>query len=242
MTVHLHDGPPARPRRAPAIFLAIILLASLTGLCGCPKPTAQRQAVQPPASSTVSLRAEVKRLKEENRVLRQKGTSAQISVALYFMTQTPAEMFLQPVVVTLPAGQKQPDAALRALIAGPPAGSPLKPVLPKTTKVLGVTTQSGVARANFSSEIKTLNVGSRGEALAVAAIANTLIKFPDIERVQILIDGSRTETLAGHVDISQPVARNDTVVMLPAAGTAGTAGGTAKAPTVSWPASTPSIT
>lgn len=222
-------GAGRRPGRAATAVVALALLASVAGLAGCPSTTARQQAARQPASQTARLQSEVRRLTEENRLMRQRGASAAPRATLYFMNQTATDMFLTPVVVTLPSGARQPEAALRALIAGPAAGSPLKPVLPKETKVLGVTTQNWVARANFSADVKRLNVGSRGEALAVAAITNTLTKFPEIERVQILIDGQTVETLAGHIDITKPLGRNDAVVQLPSGTAQGT--GTARPPT-----------
>lgn len=72
--------------------------------------------------------------------------------------------------------------------------------------------KEGTATADFSSEVTRLNVGSMGEALAVAAIVNTLTEFPEIRRVQILVEGRKVESLAGHVDVSRPLARNDRLI------------------------------
>ncbi|MBC7339263.1 MAG: GerMN domain-containing protein [Firmicutes bacterium] len=57
-----------------------------------------------------------------------------------------------------------------------------------------------------------MNVGSLGEALAVAAIVNTLTEFPQIRQVQILVEGKQVESLAGHVDVSRPLTRNEKLI------------------------------
>lgn len=51
-----------------------------------------------------------------------------------------------------------------------------------------------------------------GEALAVAAIVNTLTEFPQIRQVQILVEGKQVESLAGHVDVSRPLTRNEKLI------------------------------
>jgi spore germination protein GerM len=79
-------------------------------------------------------------------------------------------------------------------------------------KVRSVQVKEGTATADFSSDITHMNVGSMGEALAVAAIVNTLTEFPEVRQVQILVEGRKVESLAGHVDVSRPVARNESLV------------------------------
>jgi spore germination protein GerM len=48
--------------------------------------------------------------------------------------------------------------------------------------------------------------GSFAEMLTVYAIVNTITgNLPGVQRVQILIDGSEADTLAGHVDLRRPL-------------------------------------
>jgi germination protein M len=102
---------------------------------------------------------------------------------------------------------------LQELIAGPKDPS-LKPVLPQNVRVLRIKVEKGLATVDFGQEITRLSVGSRGEVLVLAAIANTLTKLPEIERVQILVEGRKVDSLAGHVDITQPLGRNEEVLRL----------------------------
>lgn len=139
--------------------------------------------------------------------------TAERTVALYFIKETPNDFYLAPELRRLDAIQCTPEKVLQELIAGPKDPS-LKPVLPQNVRVLGVKVEKGLATVDFSQEITRLSVGSRGEVLVLAAIANTLTKLPEIERVQILVEGRKVESLAGHVDITQPLGRNEEVLKL----------------------------
>jgi hypothetical protein len=65
----------------------------------------------------------------------------------------------------------------------------------------------GEAYVDLSIEAATAHSGgSLNEALAVFAIVNSLTaNLADVTAVQILIDGKEVDTLAGHVDLRQPL-------------------------------------
>ena len=55
--------------------------------------------------------------------------------------------------------------------------------------------------------------GSLTELLTVYAIVNAVTaNLPAVQRVQILVDGKEVDTIAGHVDIRRPVARDTSLV------------------------------
>jgi hypothetical protein len=62
---------------------------------------------------------------------------------------------------------------------------------------------------------KEIRASAEDELLAVYAIVNTLIQnFPEIRQVRFLMDGRESQTLAGHIDLSQAyVKRMDLVKM-----------------------------
>lgn len=105
-----------------------------------------------------------------------------------------------------------PDVAKSAvieLIKGP-YNHELYPTVPSTTKVNALYISDGIAYVDLSSDvIKDHPGGSTGELLTVYSIVMTLTSFPDIHRVQILVDGNSGETLAGHLDISIPLERDE---------------------------------
>ena len=54
------------------------------------------------------------------------------------------------------------------------------------------------------------NTGSSDEMLAVYGLVNTYLKnFPDFSEVQIMVEGHRVKTLAGHIEINQPLTFNE---------------------------------
>ena len=63
---------------------------------------------------------------------------------------------------------------------------------------------------DFSPEISTGHPGgSKAELLTVYTIVDALtVNLPAIKAVQLLVDGKAVETLAGHVDLRGPLAKN----------------------------------
>jgi spore germination protein GerM len=74
--------------------------------------------------------------------------------------------------------------------------------------------QNGVAKVNFDQTLsKEHPGGSSAEMLTLYSIVNSLIlNFPQIKRVQILIDGKVVETIAGHISLKEPVSFNASIV------------------------------
>jgi germination protein M len=65
---------------------------------------------------------------------------------------------------------------------------------------------TGGAFVDFSREFTENHPGgSSGELFTIRSIVRTLaLNFPDVERVSILVDGREIETIAGHIDASEP--------------------------------------
>ena len=102
--------------------------------------------------------------------------------------------------------------AMKLLIQGP-QNPELWAVLPPATRVKSVSVHDRIAQVDFSDEIvKQSPGGSSREILAVGAIVNTLTEFAAVERVQILVDGKKVNTLFGHVDVSEPLGRSAAII------------------------------
>ena len=93
---------------------------------------------------------------------------------------------------------------IEALSAG---SQQFQPVLPQRTRILGVEVEEDLARINFSRDLVDRHPGgSLSELLTVYGITNTLsVNFPNLRRLQILVEGKIAPTLKGHVDISRPI-------------------------------------
>jgi len=92
------------------------------------------------------------------------------------------------------------------LIRGPKGK--LIPTLPPRTELLTLQiSDAGLAKVNFNIALsKDHPGGSSAEMMTVYSIVNSLsLNFPQIKRVQILIDGKPAETITGHLSLKQPV-------------------------------------
>jgi spore germination protein GerM len=102
--------------------------------------------------------------------------------------------------------KEEAKETITELIKGPEGK--LIPTLPPRTKLLTLQiNDTGVARVNFNPALsKDHPGGSSAEMMTVYSIVNSLaLNFPQIKRVQILIDGKSIETITGHLSLRQPV-------------------------------------
>ncbi len=186
------------------LFLILLPLILLLSVFGCAPGTKDL------SSKNQDLQKKVSDLEQQLKTIKELVENEQIT--LYFVKETSADFYLVPELRTVHRQSDMPKLAMEELIKGPSDKS-LEGLIPEDTKVNSVKVKDYIAYPDFSKEITRLSVGGKGEALILASIANTLIKFPEIEKVQILIDGQQAETLAGHYDISKPIGRNDTVLL-----------------------------
>ena len=106
-------------------------------------------------------------------------------------------------------GKSAAENALIALVSTKPQDASMEDVFPIGTKVLSLRVdEKGTAYADFSKELTKKGQGSYGEMMICYAIANTLTEFPEIKRVQILIEGKKVTTISGHMDVEEPLIRN----------------------------------
>ena len=106
-------------------------------------------------------------------------------------------------------GKSAAENALIALVSTKPQDASMEDVFPIGTKVLSLRVdEKGTAYADFSKELTKKGQGSYGEMMICYAIANTLTEFPNIKRVQILIEGKKVTTISGHMDVEEPLIRN----------------------------------
>lgn len=136
----------------------------------------------------------------------------QEQVALFFINSAGNRMYLQPVLKTITPGADKYQAALDALLQGPPADSGLISVFPEGSRVRSVSVQDGLATVDLNEQTTRINVGSEGELLTIASIVNTLTKLPAVYQVRILVEGQEMESLAGHVDLTETFEYNSAVV------------------------------
>ena len=136
----------------------------------------------------------------------QSGSKAQlVNIKVYYPDENATG--LVAVEKSIKDTDNKYQAAVEALMAGTDKKG-LDNVFPKKAKLLQVTVSGKVAKVDFSRELqKNFVGGSTGEEMLVGSVVNTLTEFPEIQKVQILVDGQEVETLSGHMDLSQPLPR-----------------------------------
>lgn len=136
----------------------------------------------------------------------QSGSKAQlVNIKVYYPDENATG--LVAVEKSIKDTDNKYQAAVEALMAGTEKKG-LANVFPKKAKLLQVTVSGKVAKVDFSRELqKNFVGGSTGEEMLVGSVVNTLTEFPEIQKVQIFVDGQEVETLSGHMDLSQPLPR-----------------------------------
>lgn len=164
-----------------ALFIAALLFAASLFVLLWNRSKPPPRPLSPPLEERRLIRlffAKEEGLAEENRLIRKRPTTVE-----------------------------EAKEALWELIKGPSQG--LSPTIPGGTKLLGVFIDAkGIAYVDFDRKIREGHPGgSFGELLTVYSVVETLTaNFPEVKKVQILIEGSEQETLAGHLDIRRPLA------------------------------------
>jgi hypothetical protein len=105
---------------------------------------------------------------------------------------------------------------LVAQLAPPPDGQ--RSVIPSGTQLRAFyVTDRGDAFVDLSRDITAAHPGgSLNELLTIYAIVNAVTaNLPAVLRVQLLVDGKEVDTIAGHVDVRRPLARDTTLVHEP---------------------------
>ncbi|MBA3641820.1 MAG: GerMN domain-containing protein, partial [Acidobacteria bacterium] len=91
------------------------------------------------------------------------------------------------------------------------SAAPLLSAIPAGTTLRALyISERGDAFVDLSADVTAKHTGgSMDEILAVYTIVNALtVNLPAITRVQILVDGKEVDTLAGHVDLRNPLSKN----------------------------------
>ena len=133
-------------------------------------------------------------------------------VTLYFISKEGKR--LKPEKATIKRGSL--EAEILGVVEGLIKGSwgPLDRAIPIGTRIRDVKVNGSIALIDFSSHIKNKHWGgTTAELLTVYSIVNSVVfNFDSIKKVQILIEGERFDTLAGHLRIDSPLAANRKII------------------------------
>jgi spore germination protein GerM len=184
---------------AAAIALVAVALgwALMAGLSRVLETSAPPEAIDAPAQQTAPAAA---------------AAVPRIKATLFFGSED--GLGLTPIEQEVPLAQgtvAQARAIIEAqLAAKPPEG--YVSTIPAGTKLLGVyVSERNEAFVDLDATVRAKHPGgSMNELFTVYTIVNVLTtNLPDIQSVQLLIDGHEVDTLAGHVDLRHPLRKNE---------------------------------
>jgi len=193
-------------KRRLAITAVMTLLAVSIGwvlFVGLPRWTAPRLATTAPPTPSASGAAPATSPTPAE-------PTRHIRARLYYMGSDGVS--LQAVDSEVELGETPRDQArhlLEALLTTPQP--PVVSAIPAGTRLRSLyLTPAGIAYVDLSGEVSSKHPGGvLQELLTVYSVVNTLTEnLPAVTSVQLLVDGRETDTLAGHVDLRQPLSKS----------------------------------
>lgn len=199
-----------------AISLALLVCAGCTrGKAKLEAEPGQEQEQTEPEKEDETARQEENQNGQEETDHRLRPAET-VTITLYFADRKAVEDnhtgeygFLAPVQRTYPHTTEVLNLALGELIKGPgQTENHLGPVMPSTTRILGISIENGVATVNLSSEVLTDSPGGTlGGSIFMNAMVLTATEFPAVNSVQVLVEGE--DWCDGHVVWDQPLGRKE---------------------------------
>lgn len=134
------------------------------------------------------------------------STAANVSykeVSLFFVDENSNDLAVETRSVVNQTGLAK--TTLQELLTGPVTES-LSSYIPAGTTVQSINIQEdGLCTVDFSKELQNAELNSSEEKFVIESIVNTLTQFDSVSSVQIRVDGSVVNSIAGHWDISKPL-------------------------------------
>ena len=135
----------------------------------------------------------------------------QTLVTLYFQNKESKMLMPEARLIDVKLLINNPYETLVKLLLEGPKNEKLQSVIPKGTKLNGVTVKGDMAIVDFSTEfIRDIRLGAEEESKIVYSVVNTLAELTEIESVKILIDGHEGTAFDDKaIDFKNPFVRMD---------------------------------
>lgn len=132
-------------------------------------------------------------------------------ITLYFADMEGYHLKKTTRTVVYTANMSTEKLIVQKLIEGPETGEDVYPTIPKDTSLLSVTTNNGMCYVNFNAAIreKPYNVA---ENVVIYSIVDSLTELPNIDQVQILVEGVSDGTLYGGMSLDRIYERDTDIV------------------------------
>ena len=186
------------------ILLTGMILAAAVMTAGCGTP-GERGTVNGTSSSvTAGTGTSAGEVSSSSPAKKEAAKTMQIKV--YYPDDQGMKLIAVRLTISQTGGDKY-KAAMKALLEGTKEKGQTN-IIPRQTKLQSVSVRGDTAYVDFSRDlVRHFTGGSTGEEMLVGSVVNTMTGFSEIRKVQILIDGEKVETLAGHMDLSAPLTR-----------------------------------
>lgn len=120
-------------------------------------------------------------------------------------------VFLTPVKRQSPVNESPLVTTLGILLQGPAAMEKQQGILslvPDGTRVLSAAVDRGIATINFNENFMFNSFGAEGYIAQLKQIIWTATEFPNIQEVQIQVEGRRVEYLGETIRLDRPLSRD----------------------------------
>jgi germination protein M len=186
-------------------FLAVVCLVVLTiiALAGC-KPEPEKKTTK---KVTAKQDADSK---ESQKTKGQEDKPKTKTVNVYFSDAN--SEYLVPEQREVFDSTTATENTLEELVKGPKEEGHLA-TIPEGTEIKGVTVSGEVVAVNFSRAfVDNHPGGSASELMTVYSVVDTVTEVAGVDRVRFLVEGQALESLAGHLDLTQPIERDDSLI------------------------------
>lgn len=193
------------------LWAGIALIAILAILNGCSGGTASPGSTSAPGATAGVKEAEPPSSTPNSNEAKSNPSAAQASSAkehhqkikLYYTDEQAMELKQAEKEVSWEEEEGVYPAAFAALAET--AEAPLLSLW-EGQKINKIQLSSGMLTIDLKA--KEWNEGSSVERLALLSLLSTMFQFPEVESIQLLIEGKKTETLGGHMEIQQPFTKS----------------------------------
>ena len=185
-----------------------ILLSVMTALllltAGCDNPHPKDPAENPGQQNVGN---ETKNPSDVNNPNSSNDSMKTMKITVYYPDD--AGMSLVPVEreIKFSNDEEKYISAVNCLLDVPNEDNITK-IFPDGAKIRRISRDGNTAVVDLDSGItKNFVGGSTGEEFLINSVVETLTEFDEVNQVRFLIDGQAVETLAGHMDLSEPIKR-----------------------------------
>jgi spore germination protein GerM len=137
-----------------------------------------------------------------------------IKANLFFASEDSSRLVAVEQEIPLAEGRVAQARALVEAQLAAAAPAPLATAIPAGTKLRALfLSDRNEAFVDLDAAVRDAHPGgSLNELLTVYTIVNAItMNLPDVQSVQLLIEGREVDTLAGHVDLRRPLRKNETL-------------------------------